>query len=76
VLDTDRPKLGRQYPGYLSHRDIAQAIEKSIEAPDSVRYGLFDIVSNNRWAWRSIEHARQVLGYEPVDSADVYSLNE
>ncbi|MCC2669275.1 MAG: putative oxidoreductase protein [Armatimonadetes bacterium] len=72
VLDTDRPKLRRQYPGYLSQRDVAQAIHKSIEAPETVRYGVFDIISNNRWAWRSIRHAQEVLGYEPQDSADVW----
>jgi nucleoside-diphosphate-sugar epimerase len=76
VLDTDRPKLRRQFPGYLSHRDINQAIERSIEAADSVRYGVFDIVSNNRWAWRSNEPARRVLGYEPLDSADGYTLDD
>jgi len=74
VLDTDRPKLRRHYPGYLSQRDIAQAIRKSIDAPDSVRYEIFDIISRNRWAWRSIQHARHVLGYEPEDSADDFSL--
>jgi nucleoside-diphosphate-sugar epimerase len=74
VLDTDRPKLRRHYPGYLSHRDIVQAIERSIDAPDSVRYGVFDIISNNKWAWRSIAHAREVLGYEPQDTADIYTL--
>ena len=74
VLDTDRPKLIRHYPGYLSQRDIAQAIERSIDAPESLGYGVFDIISNNRWAWRSNEHAREALGYEPQDSADVYSL--
>lgn len=70
VLDTDRPQLRRQFPGYLSHRDIAQSIEKSIDAPETVRFGIFDILSNNRYAWRSIEHARKVLGYEPQDSAE------
>jgi len=75
VLDTDRPKLRRHYPGFLGHRDVAQAIDKSIAAPPSVRYGVFDIVSRNRWAWRSIEHARRVLGYEPEDSADAYTLD-
>jgi nucleoside-diphosphate-sugar epimerase len=70
VLDVDRPVLRRPFPGYLSHRDIAQAIEKSIDAPESVRYGIFDILSNNRYAWRSVEHARKVLGYEPQDSAE------
>ena len=74
VLDTDRPKLRRQYPGYLSQRDVAQAIEKSIDAPEAVRFGIFDILSNNRWAWRSIAHAREVLGYDPQDSADRYEL--
>lgn len=76
VLDTNRPKLRRQYPGYLSHDDIAQSIQKSIDAPETVRFGVFDIVSNNRWAWRSNQHARDVLGYEPKDSADDYELDE
>jgi nucleoside-diphosphate-sugar epimerase len=72
VLDTDRPKLLRQYPGYLSHRDVTQFIERCIDAPDSLKYDIFDAVSKNRWQWRSTEHAREVLGYEPQDSADVY----
>jgi nucleoside-diphosphate-sugar epimerase len=70
VLDVDRPVLRRQVPGYLSHRDIAQAIEKSIDAPDMFRYGIFDIVSNNRYAWRSIAHAQRFLDYQPQDSAE------
>lgn len=76
VLKDNRPQLRRQYPGYLSHDDIAQAIKKSIDAPESVRYGVFDIVSNNRWAWRSNQHAREVLGYEPKDSAEDYVLDD
>jgi nucleoside-diphosphate-sugar epimerase len=75
VLDTDRPKLRRQYPGYLSHADVTQMVERCIEAPDSLKYDVFDAVSDNRWAWRSTQHAREVLGYEPRDSADVYTLD-
>lgn len=76
VLDTDRPKLRRQYPGYLSHRDITHAIERCIEAPEELKFGIFDIISNNRWAWRSIASARRVLGYDPQDSAEAYTLDD
>lgn len=76
VLDTDRPKLRRQYPGYLSHGDVTQMVRLCIDAPEDLRYDIFDAVSRNKWAWRSTTHAREVLGYEPQDSPDDYALDE
>ena len=74
VLDTDRPKLVRHFPGYLSQADIVQAIRLALEAPESLRYTVCDIISDNRWRWRDIEHARRVLGYVPTGSSDGFTL--
>ena len=68
LLKDDRPEIVRHVPGWLSHRDCVQMIDRCIGAPDSLRYDIFDIVTDNRWAVRDISHAREVLGYEPQDS--------
>ena len=34
------------------------------------RFDQFFVLSNNRYAYRSIERARRVLGYEPKDAAE------
>ena len=72
VTDDDRPKTPRQWPAWCSHRDLAQIIRKSLEAPESVRYDIFYAVSNNKWGFRDIQHARDVLGYDPQDDAGDY----
>lgn len=68
----DRPQQTRQFSIWCSQRDIVRMIECCIEAPPSVRYDIFYVVSNNRWSYRDLEHARQVVGFEPQDSADQY----
>ena len=35
-------------------------------------HDIFFATSNNRWGYRDLEHPRQVLGYEPLDSADAF----
>ena len=72
VTAENRPTAGREYSVYLSHRDIAQMLQKCIDAPDDMKYGIFFATSNNRWGYRDLEHPRKVLGYEPQDSADDY----
>lgn len=47
--------------------DIAQLIAKSIEAPDTVKYGIFHGISNNRYKRLDISSARDILGFEPRD---------
>ena len=74
VLDTDRPKLRRHYPGYLSQSDCVQMIDKCLGAPESLRYDTFDALSNNRWRWRDTTHAQEVLGWKPTGSADDFTL--
>ena len=67
---TDRGEMSR----YLSHRDIAQVLRLCIEAHPMLAYDRFYATSNNRWGYRDLEHAKQVLGYEPQDSADDFQL--
>jgi len=74
VLADDAPLMRRHYPGYLSHADAVQMVERCIDAPETVRYEIFEAMSDNRWRWRDITHAQRVLGYEPKGSADTYDI--
>jgi nucleoside-diphosphate-sugar epimerase len=70
VLRSDRPETPRQLSTLLSHRDLVQLVERSIEAPSDLRFGVFYGVSANRWRIWDIEGARVALDYEPVDDAE------
>ena len=54
---------------WLSHRDTAQAVSKAIDAPDSLRYAVTYVTSDNKWKIFSINRARELLGYVPEDAA-------
>jgi hypothetical protein len=47
-------------------------LELCLAAPDTLRFDVFFAVSDNRWGYRDLDHARQVLGWEPLDSAETY----
>jgi NAD+ dependent glucose-6-phosphate dehydrogenase len=70
----NRPVGGRWEPLergaaiWLSHRDLVQLVEKCLEAED-VKFDIFYGISNNTPRFYDLEHAREVLGYEPQDSA-------
>jgi nucleoside-diphosphate-sugar epimerase len=66
----DRPQQPRDFSVWCSQRDIVQMIERCIDAPDSLRFDIFYVLSNNRWGYRDLEHARQVLGFVPQDAAE------
>ena len=70
VTQGDRPRTVRENAIYLSHRDVATHLKACIDAPDSVRCDTFFAVSNNRWNYRDLSHAKEVLGWEPEDTAD------
>jgi len=55
---------------WCSHRDIVQLVERCIQAPDSLRFDVFFGQSANRYNLVDIQHARDVLGYAPQDSAE------
>lgn len=70
VKEEDRPTGPRDLSVWCSQRDVVRMLVACIEAPASLRFDTFFVVSNNRWNYRDLEHARLVLGWEPVDSAD------
>ena len=70
VKAEDRPTTARDFSVWLSQRDVVQILERAIEAPASLRHGIFFAVSDNRWGYRDLAHARQILGFVPQDRAE------
>ena len=66
----DRPTDARQFSVWCSQRDISQMVERCIEAPAELKYDIFYAVSRNKWGYRDISHAREVVGFEPADEAE------
>ena len=72
VSESDRPSATRHSAVYLSHRDLCQALTLAIQAPSEMGFEVFFAVSNNKWGYRDLQHSKQLLGYEPLDSSDVF----
>ena len=70
VPKDDRPHDSHERAIWLSHRDVAQMLQRCINASDDLKYDIFMCASNNRWGYRDLDHPRRVLGYVPEDSAD------
>lgn len=67
VLDDDHVPSAWGEAVFCSKRDIAQIAKDCIDAPESVRFDIFYGMSDNRYRWVDIAHAREVLGYTPKD---------
>jgi len=74
VNEEDRPRSREEVPVWCSQRDTAQMVERCIEAPDTLKFDIFNVVSASRRGFRDISHAKEVVGYEPEDSADDYPV--
>ena len=72
VTAEDRPRSPRDFSVWCSQRDIVRMIELCLAAPDTLRFDVFFAVSNNTWGYRDLDHARQVLGFQPLDAAETY----
>ena len=72
VKPDDRPLREIDYCYYLSHRDLVEIFQRSIEASGDLSYDIFPATSNNEWGILDLDHTRDVLGYDPRDSADVF----
>jgi hypothetical protein len=55
---------------WMSRRDCAELVAACLEA-EHVPWGVFYGVSNNPRRFWDIEHARELLGWEPRDAAPV-----
>ena len=62
----------RIFSVWCSQRDIVNAIELAVDADDSIRYEIFFVNSDNKWSYRDLSHAREVLGFSPRDCAEEY----
>jgi hypothetical protein len=76
VLDTDKPKLLRHFPGYLSQADCVQIIDKSLSAPMSLKFAIYDAISENKYRWRDTSFAKEVLGWQPTGTADRWNPDD
>ena len=63
----DEPGERRHLATWISHRDLAQLIERAIEA--DIHFEIVFGASRNRESWWPDEAARRI-GYRPEDSAD------
>jgi len=70
VNKSDRPEATRQFSVWCSQDDLGSLIERCVDAPETLKFDIFYAVSNNKWSYRDMEHAREVLGFAPQDSAD------
>lgn len=76
VLPDDKPTLIRHFPGYLSQADAVQIIDKCLSAPLTLKYGLFDAISENKLRWRDTTPAKEILGWAPTGSADQFDPDQ
>lgn len=53
----------------LTHEDLLRLAVASIDAPDDLRFGIFQGISNNRWKRLDMSNTQGLLKYEPQDDA-------
>ena len=61
--------VARMKAMWQSRRDLAHQVECCLQDED-VEFGVFNGVSDNDRRWFDIEHAREVLGYDPQDNGE------
>lgn len=54
---------------WLSDRDLCDGFEKALTAPDTVRFAVLNLMSDNRGMRWDIDTTRRTIGYAPLDGA-------
>lgn len=72
VNPENRPTQSREWCVWCSQRDAVEMIEKCIAAPPELRFETFFVNSDNKWGYRDLERARQLVGFVPADRAEDY----
>ena len=54
---------------WLSHADVAQIVRLCVDAPESLRYGIYYVTSDNLWKIFDISRAKAELGFAPEDGS-------
>ena len=70
VTASDRPETARDFSVWCSQRDIGQMIERCVTAPADLKFDIFFVLSDNKWGYRDLAHARAVVGFVPQDAAE------
>ena len=70
VTTGNRPRTTRENAIYLSQRDVSTHLKACIDASYDLDFDIFFAVSNNKWNYRDLSHARDALGWEPEETAD------
>ncbi len=76
VLDTNAPKRLRHFPGFLDQMDAVGMIDACLGAPETVRFDIFDAISDNSARWRDTSHAEDVIGWKAEGSSDRFDPND
>ena len=71
--DEYRERIARKKAMWFSRRDVAHMVECFLE-DESVDFDVFYGVSDNEARWFDIEHAREVLGYDPADDGSAWDV--
>lgn len=62
-------QVRRHKATWFSRRDCGHLVDRMLR-DDTVEFGVFYGVSDNDRRWFDVEHAREVLGYEPRDNGE------
>ena len=67
VVGENQPRPNHCGGDWLSFADCARFLQFCIDAPAEVRFDVFYAISDNRYRFVDLEHARQVLGDVPLE---------
>ena len=67
-----RPMNLRQFATLLTHGDLVRLVKVCINGPDSIRFGIYYGVSNNKWRFWDISNSQREIGYQPKDNAETW----
>ena len=73
---SNKPFLRRQLPGFLDQGDCVKIIDLCLSAPQSIKFDVFHASSNNKYAWRDSQHAKDILGWNPKGSAEIHEMKD
>jgi nucleoside-diphosphate-sugar epimerase len=57
------------YGHVISQRDLGQLIHKSIMAPEKIKYGILNGISNDKHRHLDLKFTKKLIGYKPKDDA-------
>lgn len=67
VSAQDRPRSAAAAAVFMSQRDAAQVVRRSVHVSDSIGFETFYALSDNAARFRDLERAREVVGYRAQD---------